>query len=320
MRALAWLTVVVSAGALVLGSTAASAPAPALDPPVLLQPAAGKVFPAKTRIGFTVRTHPGDVYLWLYVSRSPTVVDPCGTIKHEVSIWDFEPTPDVSVYEAKPSYYAYDAFWMNTPGTYYWQAYRIEHGGGADGCVESEVRSFTIKAGGSPSPPPPPPSPSPEPPATPDPKPVSQARLAGDFDVNTRITAVSGVGNARPGARDSGTWRFTPTCPAGACNSRLRIEFGRLLQTEHVARITLKKAGDVYKGDARTPLLECNFKNVWGTMTVRLQVTKGQWIDGRWRAARVTGSYDYLAPETTSGIYRCPAAKIRAAVKGSLDT
>lgn len=317
MRALASVTAVVAVGALLLGPTAASAPAGDLDPPVLLQPAAGQAFTAKTPISFRIRTYAGDRYLWLYVSRSPAAANACGTIAHEVSIWDFAPTADAAVYEAKPTYYSYSSFWMNTPGTYYWQAYRIKHGSGADGCIESEVRSFTIKAGSAPAPSPPAPSPKPSTPTAP--KALSQARLAGDFDVTTRITALSGVGNTKAGAKDTGTWRFTPACPAGACNSRLRIELGRFLTTEHIARITLKKAGAVYKGSARTPLLECNFKDVWGTMTVRIQVSKGQWLDGRWRATRVVGSYAYAAPSTTSGPYRCAAATVKAAVRGSLD-
>lgn len=148
--------------------------------------------------------------------------------------------------------------------------------------------------------------------------PLSNARLAGDFDVVTKVTAVSGI-DTRRGSTDTGTWKLTPTCPAGACNARLRIEYGRFLTTEHIARITLKKAGPVYKGQTTTPLTECNFKDVRGVMTVRLEVTKGEWIDGRWRATRVVGKYDYDAPSTTSGIFRCPASHITATVRGTLE-
>jgi hypothetical protein len=149
--------------------------------------------------------------------------------------------------------------------------------------------------------------------------PMANARLAGDFDVLTKITAVSGI-DAKRGSTDSGTWTFTPMCPAGACKARLRIEYGRFLTTEHIARITLKKAGPVYRGSTTTPLVECNFKNVPGVMTVRLEVTKGVWINGKWRAARVVGKYDYDAPATTSGVFRCRAAHITATVRGTLET
>jgi hypothetical protein len=274
---------------------------------------------------FRIRTHPGDVRLWLSVSRSPSVVNACGTIAHEVSIWSFKATTDSSVYEAKPTYYSYDAFWMNTAGTYYWQAHRIEYAGGADGCIESPIRSFKV-TGSAPEPSPPPsPKPSPPPPPKPKPSPPSKAagnlanaRLAGEWDVVTRVTAVSGI-DAKRGSTDSGTWRFTPTCPTGACNVRLRIEYGRLLTTEHIARLLMKKAGPAYKGSTATPLVECNFKDVVGTMVVRLKVTKGAWINGKWRATKIVGRYEYDAPATTSGIYRCPAARITSTVRGTLD-
>ena len=154
--------------------------------------------------------------------------------------------------------------------------------------------------------------------STPQAAPVSNARLAGEFDVTTKVTSASGI-NAKRGDRDSGTWRFTPTCPSGACNARLRIEYGRFLTTEHIARITLKKSGAVYRGSTTTPLAECNFKDVPGVMTVRLEVTRGVWINGKWRAERVVGKYDYDAPSTTSGIFRCPASHITSTVRGTLE-
>lgn len=317
VRPLTKVLLVLSTTALVLATGAVSAPAGDLDPPQPLQPAAGQSFAARTPIAFTISTFAGDRYLWLHVSRSPTVVDACGTIADEVELEPFRATGDPAVYEAKPTYFNFDAFWMNTPGTYYWQAHRIKHGSGADGCIESPVRSFTIKAGGATPPPPPPtttPAPSPKPPLA-----LSQARLSGDFDVTSRITSASGIGNVKRGTKDGGTWRFTPTCSAGACKTKLRVEYGQLFSVEHVARITLKKAGAVYKGSATVPLLECNFKDVRGTLSVTVSVTKGQWLDGRWRATRVTGRQSFSAPETISGMFRCPAATFTAAVAGSLS-
>lgn len=305
--------------ALVLAATAASAPAGDLDPPQQLQPASGQSFAAGTQVSFTVRTFLDDRYLWLYVSRSPAVVNACGTIAHEVSIWDFVATAYPAVYEAKPTYYSFDSFWMNTPGTYYWQAYRIKSGSGADGCIESPVRSFTIKAGGA-TPPPPPTTTTPSPPpAGKQPLALSLARLSGGFNVTSRITSASGIGNVRTGTKDSGERHFTPACATVACKTRLRIEYGRLFTVEHVARITLKKAGAAYTGSATVPLLGCNFKDMKGTLSVSLTVTKGAWVDGRWRATKVAGRQRFDAPATTSGVFRCPAAKFTATVTGSLE-
>lgn len=318
MRLLAWLTTALATTGLVLASGAASTPSAYLDPPVLLQPPAGKAFKAKTQISFTIRSHAGDEYLWLYVSRSPKVVKACGTIAHEVSIWDFVPTSDPTVYIAKPNYYSYDSFWMNTPGTYYWQAYRIEHGGGADGCIESEIRPFVITAAGSTTPPPP----TPTTPTTPKAKraaPLSNARLAGEFDVTTRVTSASGIDSHR-GETDSFTWAFMPTCSAGACTTRLRFDYSGASLDSHTARLVLKKAGKVYKGSTMTPIVECNLADVPVKLNVTLEVTKGAWMNGKWRATKVAGRYEWYAPQTTSGGTTCRAASITAIVRGTLES
>jgi hypothetical protein len=147
---------------------------------------------------------------------------------------------------------------------------------------------------------------------------LANARLAGDFDVTTRVVSASGA-NVHKGSTDSGSWRFTPACTTGACSTRLRYEYRGASFDEHTARIQLKKAGAIYTGSAKSPLLECNFKDVFGTLTVRLEATTGAWINGRWRVTKVAGKYDYDAPVTISGIYRCPAAHITATVRGTLD-
>ncbi len=147
---------------------------------------------------------------------------------------------------------------------------------------------------------------------------LANARLAGDFDVTTRVTSASGI-NVHKGSTDSGSWRFTPACTTGACSTKLRYEYRGASFDEHTVRIPLKKSGATYTGSTSTPLVECNFKDVFGTMTVRLEVTKGEWIDGRWRATRVAGKYDYYAPTATAGVFRCPAASITATVRGTLD-
>jgi hypothetical protein len=312
MRLLAHIAVGVLACTAAVAVASASGPIVASDPPTLLTPVSGQTIKAGTSIAFRIRTFAGDDMLWLYVSRSPTIANACGTIAHEVSIWDFSPTADPAVYEAKPTHYTYASFWMNTPGTYYWQAYRIEHAGGADGCVESAVRSFSIVAAA------PSPAPKPKPPVPKTPVAPSTARLAGSFDVTTRITSVSGI-DVRKGTKDQGVWLFTPQCAAGPCSVRLRYTYRGASFDNHVVRMTLKRSASAYAGASQTPLVECNFRDVRGTMTVRLNVTAGAWIDGRRRATRLTGRYDYAAPETTAGIYRCPAAHITATIRGTLQ-
>lgn len=132
-------------GALVLAVGVAQARAD-LTPIELLDPAQGQILATGAQIAFHIRTHPGDQYLRLNVSRSPAIADACGTIGVEADGAGFQPTADPSVYEATLAFFDFPSFWMNTPGTYYWQAYRIEYGEGADGCIESEVRTLTLQS------------------------------------------------------------------------------------------------------------------------------------------------------------------------------
>ena len=50
------------------------------------------------------------------------------------------------VFEAKQTFYDFPAFWLNNPGTYYWQAYRIECRSGCSDCKqEGPVVRFKVK-------------------------------------------------------------------------------------------------------------------------------------------------------------------------------
>jgi hypothetical protein len=40
------------------------------------------------------------------------------------------------VFQFKPKFFDYDAFWMNNPGTYYWQAHRIQCEGNINDCLQ----------------------------------------------------------------------------------------------------------------------------------------------------------------------------------------
>jgi hypothetical protein len=116
---------------------------------------------------FRVRTQPNDFYLWLHISRSPAT-DAKGTIGSDVWLESMTGSlagPDL--YDARPPFFDYPQFWMNQPGTYYWQVHRISYANGADGAVEGPVRSFTLAAPAAPPPapvPPVPPATSPQPP------------------------------------------------------------------------------------------------------------------------------------------------------------
>jgi hypothetical protein len=324
------LLLLLSLGLLALGLPGGSVGAPSdlappdLSVPQLLAPAAGKVFPRGSPIVFRIRTHPGDERLFLLISKSPTAADACGTIGSDVTSANIGPTSDPSIYEADTPYYDYESFWMNQPGTYYWQVHRVEYREGGDGCIESETRALTIKPGALPATttrtatptPAPKPKPTPTPKQAKPPRALSVARLAGDFDVRTRVTSVVNW-DAKPGETETGTWTFTPLCSSGACQVRLSISFG-LVVAERTVRMRLVRSGTAYNGSGRATIAQCSFKDVVANLSIRLRVAKGAWIDSVWRATKVVGTYALSAPETTSGIYRCRAGSAVKAVTGTL--
>jgi hypothetical protein len=279
--------------------------------PQSLTPPAGASFTAGTHIVFTIRADQlsGTGYLWLHVSPSPVVRNACGTIGSETEIEAFGPTADPTVFEAKPTFFDYPGFWMNTPGTYYWQAYRISYQGGADGCLESEVRAFTIVPKATPPPSPSPPAPKP-------PRALSAARLQGTFEVVTRITSVKGI-DVETGDKETFDWTFRPACRSGACSVRLSFPY-RGAFDRHTLSLRLARSGAVYKGSATAKFLECNYRDVPGPVTITVRVTKGAWVGGVWRATRIRGSYVHTTRAATSGIYTCPAARVTATLTGSL--
>ena len=48
-----------------------------------------------------------------------------------------------STYQYKPTFYDYPQFWLNTPGTYYWQAHRIDCSGN-DCAQEGPIVKFKV--------------------------------------------------------------------------------------------------------------------------------------------------------------------------------
>lgn len=49
-------------------------------------------------------------------------------------------------YRFRPRYFEYPSFWLNVPGTYYWQAHRIDCDGGTEDCKqEGPVVRFRVR-------------------------------------------------------------------------------------------------------------------------------------------------------------------------------
>lgn len=115
--------------------------------PQPLEPANGATLPTGP-LTFRASALAGDAdkTMWIHVSRSPQAVRAGGLIGFDAEIEPLTRTADPTVWSATPAHHTYSSFWMNTPGTYYWQPHRISSFGDPDGFVEGPVRSFTLVA------------------------------------------------------------------------------------------------------------------------------------------------------------------------------
>jgi hypothetical protein len=107
-----------------------------------LAPKAGSTVPAGKAPTFRMRVKgPGTV--WVHVCRSLHKAKD-GRICDKESIGRAKKRKN-GTYAFKPTYYDYDGFWLNTPGTYYWQAHRISCEHGTKDCAqEGPVVKFHV--------------------------------------------------------------------------------------------------------------------------------------------------------------------------------
>ena len=105
-------------------------------------PKAGASVPAGQSPTFRMKvTGPGPV--WVHVcKKAGRRAD--GTICSKESIGQARKKGGELRYT--PRFYDYDAFWLNTPGTYYWQAHRIDCSTGTNDCrQEGPVVKFRVR-------------------------------------------------------------------------------------------------------------------------------------------------------------------------------
>jgi hypothetical protein len=82
--------------------------------------------------------------VWVHVCDS-RVKDADGLICSDESIGRAQ--RNGRYYEYTPKFFDFPGFWLNTPGTYYWQAHRIDCSGGTADCKqEGPVRRLRIVA------------------------------------------------------------------------------------------------------------------------------------------------------------------------------
>jgi hypothetical protein len=134
---LATVAVAVLVLLIALGGSAGAATKHGITP---LAPKAGATVPrGKSPIFRMRKSGPGQ--LWVHVCRSAKK-DGEGTICPDESIGRAR-LKSGGVWEYRPKFFDYPSFWLNSPGTYYWQAYRISCSG-SDCRQEGPVVKFRV--------------------------------------------------------------------------------------------------------------------------------------------------------------------------------
>ena len=126
--------------ALALAGPAAAATKNGITP---LAPKAGTSVPAGKAATFRMRVSDPGAGVFLHVCKS-NKKDKDGMICKKATILQAKKRKGVFV--AKQTFFDFPAFWLNNPGTYYWQAYRIECSSGSSDCKqEGPVVRFKVK-------------------------------------------------------------------------------------------------------------------------------------------------------------------------------
>jgi hypothetical protein len=130
--------------ALAVGAAPASAVAATKHGITPLAPRAGGSVAAGKAASFRMRVK-GKGKVFVHVCKSSHKAARDGTICSKVTIGQAVKRNGVFTYTQK--FYDYPAFWLNRPGTYYWQAYRIEcvTGNTSDCRQEGPVVKFRVR-------------------------------------------------------------------------------------------------------------------------------------------------------------------------------
>ena len=126
--------------ALALAGPAAAATKNGITP---LAPKAGTSVPSGKAATFRMRVNDPGAGVFMHVCKSKKK-DKEGMICKKATILQAKKRKGVFV--AKQTFFDFPAFWLNNPGTYYWQAYRIECVSGSSDCKqEGPVVRFKVK-------------------------------------------------------------------------------------------------------------------------------------------------------------------------------
>jgi hypothetical protein len=106
-------------------------------------------------------------------------------------------------------------------------------------------------------------------------------RLQGAFAVEVTVVDDSAL-VSQPGDEQARTWLFTPTCPRGACNTRVKLRVGESFET-----VLLRRSGSTYRGSTTTSFT-CRDR----TVEIELRVTGSAVRGGVLRVTRIAAVFD----------------------------
>ena len=125
--------------ALALAGPAAAATKNGITP---LAPKAGTSVPAGKAATFRMRVSDPGAGVFLHVCKS-NKRDKEGMICKKATI--LQAKKRNGAFQAKQRFFDFAEFWLNNPGTYYWQAHRISCENGLDDCrIEGPVVKFKV--------------------------------------------------------------------------------------------------------------------------------------------------------------------------------
>jgi hypothetical protein len=132
------------AGALATGALvvalAPAGPAQAASGITPLSPKSGATVPVGKSPTFKLRVK-GSGHVWVHVCKSKKK-SKSGVICSKETIGEAKRGKG-GVHTYKPAFFDFPGFWLNSPGTYYWQAYRIACAGG-DCQQEGKIVKFKV--------------------------------------------------------------------------------------------------------------------------------------------------------------------------------
>ena len=136
-------------------------------------------------------------------------------------------------------------------------------------------------------------------------RPVSEAVLAGSYEVKLVATAAKGWESLHVGDDTTETWSFSPN------GTRLN---GHAMGGSWV--IVLDRVGPNAHGSTKAQLSECQFTPVTDSLRVRMKVVAGHYAGDRWVAQRFVGTFHMYSPPATSGLWSCQSSTLTARLVG----